>query len=151
MSTAALSQQCREYFERAGGRGIAGRKDGVAELLGVLWSALNCEPAFALTPTPMAMGTVVATTTGGARSAANAARVARQLASEEQVSQLLRGAGRVLAGPGAKVPLRDAARLARENWIKVTSTSRFGFQTHAYRNIVTGQVVELKTKFLLWW
>lgn len=56
----------------------------------------------------------------------------------------------MIAGAGSRVAIRDVARLVSQyggkpgDWAKVTSTT-LGLQTHAYRNIVTGAVVELKS------
>ena len=63
-----------------------------------------------------------------------------------------------LAGPGTGAPIRVEARLIAEHggnpgeWVKVTSSSAtlengVPIQAHAYVNVRTGQVVELKTKF----
>jgi hypothetical protein len=71
--------------------------------------------------------------------------------SEAGVAQLLGGGGRVIAGVQSRVPIRDVARLVNqyggraEDWVKITSTTP-GLQTHAYKNTVTGVVVELKSK-----
>jgi len=89
--------------------------------------------------------------TASAKSAASGLGLRRQLASEEGVAELLGGGGKVIAGRGARVPLRDAGRLATQyggsagDWVKVTSTAGGHLQTHAYRNVTTGQVVELKS------
>ncbi|TNV14046.1 hypothetical protein FH968_20730 [Buttiauxella sp. B2] len=61
-----------------------------------------------------------------------------------------------LAGNGSKDPLRDAPRLVAEyggkvsDWSKVSSKSYTAadgsqFEIHAYRNAITGQLVEPKT------
>jgi RHS repeat-associated protein len=82
----------------------------------------------------------------------------KSLASESQVAELLAGKGVSIAGAGTDSVLRQAERLANdyggtaEGWQKVTSwnyTASDGvqFETHAYRNISTGQVVESKTVF----
>lgn len=66
--------------------------------------------------------------------------------------------GDPIAGAGARVPLRDAPRLAAEyggapsDWVKIRSSNYKGpdgssFEIHGYENQATGQVVELKTKF----
>ncbi|MEO8603289.1 MAG: toxin TcdB middle/N-terminal domain-containing protein, partial [bacterium] len=74
----------------------------------------------------------------GVRSAANAARLSRQLASQEGVAEVLSGGGKVIAGRGVEAPLRAAKRLASEygglaeDWVKVTSTAPGHLQTHAY-------------------
>jgi RHS repeat-associated protein len=87
----------------------------------------------------------------GAKGAANAGKLGKQLASEEGVAELLSGGGKVIAGPGTKTPLRDVGRLvseyggSAEQWVKVTSTAERHLQTHGYRNLVTGQLVELKS------
>jgi hypothetical protein len=70
--------------------------------------------------------------------------------------------------PGAGTALKDAARLAATyggdevDWVKVASSHvtppggaggfdmagyNGGFEVHAYQNVKTGQIVELKTKF----
>lgn len=67
------------------------------------------------------------------------------------MAELLAGGGKAIAGAGTKVPIRDVGRLVSqyggraEDWAKVTSTASGHLQTHAYRNIVTGEVVELKS------
>jgi hypothetical protein len=88
---------------------------------------------------------------GGAQSIANASKLAKQLSSEEGAAELLSGGGKAVAGAGTKVPLRDVGRLVSEyggkpgDWAKITSTAEEHLQTHAYRNVVTGEVVELKS------
>jgi hypothetical protein len=82
---------------------------------------------------------------------AAAKNLAKQLASEEGVAEILAGGGRMIAGPGTKTPIREVGRLVSdyggspEQWVKVTSTAKGHLQTHAYRNIVTGEVVDLKS------
>ena len=71
--------------------------------------------------------------------------------SEAGVAQLLAGGGEVIAGAGHKTPIGDIARLLSQyggttaDWAKITSTNP-GVQTHAYKNITTNVVVELKSK-----
>ncbi len=90
-----------------------------------------------------------------AHNAANATRLNKSLTSQAQMGE----AGKVMAGPGARTPFRDASRVAREyggrasDWVKKTSTphtARDGvkFETHWVENIRTGQRVEFKTKFI---
>ncbi len=80
-----------------------------------------------------------------------AGRLGRQLGSEEGVAELVSGGGRAIAGAGTNVPLRDVGRLVKEyggkagDWAKVTSTAPGHAQTHAYRNVATGKIVELKS------
>ena len=61
-----------------------------------------------------------------------------------------------MAGSGSTVPLRDASRLAAEyggaprDWSKVSSSSYTAtdgtvLEIHAYRNAITGRIVEPKT------
>jgi RHS repeat-associated protein len=84
----------------------------------------------------------------------------RSLASEAQAAELLAGKGQVIAGPGAQKALKAAPRLAAEyggaptDWVKITSShftppgsdgAQTGFATHAYQNVKTGQMVEMKT------
>ena len=92
----------------------------------------------------------------------------RALASDLQVQEVLTGAGTPLAGAGTGTALRDAPRLAaryggqESDWVKLGSSHATppggsfgfdkagfngGFEVHAYQNVKTGQVVELKTKF----
>jgi hypothetical protein len=87
----------------------------------------------------------------GATNAANAARLSKQLGSQEGMAELVRGGGKAIAGAGTNVPLRDVGRLVSQyggkagDWAKVTSTAPGHLQTHAYRNVVTGEVIELKS------
>lgn len=75
----------------------------------------------------------------------------KRLMSEEGVAELLKGGGEIIAGPGSKVVLRDAPRLAAQyggktsDWVKISSSAPGHMQTHAYKNIQTGEVVELKS------
>ena len=93
-------------------------------------------------------------TATGAESAVNGLKLNKSLASQAQMSE----AGTTMAGAGARVPFRDAARIAKEyggsasDWVKKSSsshTARDGttFETHWVENIRTGQRVEFKTKF----
>ena len=80
-------------------------------------------------------------------------QLAKQLASEEGVGELLSGGGRAIMGSGTKVELKEGARLADEyggsvgDWAKVTSTGKGEgrIQTHGYRNVTTRETVELKS------
>ena len=87
-------------------------------------------------------------------SAANAVRLEKQLASQAQMGEV----GTVMAGTGARVPFRDAQRVAQQyggnasDWVKKTSSSYLSrdgtrFETHWVENTRTGQRVEFKTKF----
>ena len=82
----------------------------------------------------------------------------KALASEQQMSEILSGAGEIIAGPGARTALRDAPRLSVEyggqagDWVKVASKNfkaadGTSFEVHAYKNLTTGKIVEFKTKF----
>jgi hypothetical protein len=90
----------------------------------------------------------------GAESAVNGLKLNKALASQSQTSEV----GTTMAGAGARVPFREAARVAREHggnasdWVKKSSssyTARDGatFETHWVENVRTGQRVEVKTKF----
>lgn len=96
-------------------------------------------------PTPLGM-------VGEAASAADAADLAKSLASEEQIAQT--GIG--LAGSGTENALRVAQQLAQDyggepgDWAKMSSTARdmpdgTHIETHWYENVVTGQRVEYKS------
>ncbi|MBS0057362.1 hypothetical protein KEM40_18230 [Yersinia sp. Marseille-Q3913] len=72
------------------------------------------------------------------------------------MADLAKNGGTAVAGHGASVALRDSSRLVAEyggkaeNWSKVSSKSYkavdgIAFEIHAYRNVVTGQLVEPKT------
>ena len=86
---------------------------------------------------------------------ANADRLNKSLASQQQTAER----GTIIAGPGARSPLRDAERLARDyggnpdDWVKKSSSkyvARNGtaFETHWVENLRTGQRVEQKTKLI---
>jgi hypothetical protein len=83
---------------------------------------------------------------------AEAKMLRKKLSSDEGVAEILAGKGEIIAGVGTKVPLRDAQRLASqyggkaEDWAKISSTAPGRLQTHAYKNVVTGQIVEFKSK-----
>lgn len=73
------------------------------------------------------------------------------------VPDLASGGGKAMAGAGTKTPIRDVSRLVKEyggkasDWAKVTSRSRVAsdgtrFETHAYRNVKTNELVEPKMK-----
>ncbi|HEV2465380.1 MAG TPA: RHS repeat-associated core domain-containing protein [Acidobacteriaceae bacterium] len=83
----------------------------------------------------------------------------KSLASQEQMGELAAGKGTPIAGAGTKTALRDADQLAAQyggqpgDWQKVASENYKpggakggGFETHAYQNVKTGQVVEMKSK-----
>jgi filamentous hemagglutinin len=66
-------------------------------------------------------------------------------------------AGTAIAGAGTSTALRDAPRLVAEyggevsHWAKVAATPQTLYngmvvQTHGYMNVVTRQIVELKSK-----
>ena len=92
----------------------------------------------------------------GARNVANLPRLNAQLASEAQLAELQAGKGIPMAGAGAKAPIKDIDRLVRTyggdaaDWAKVRSSHYKGgghsFETHAYANVNTGDVVEPKVK-----
>lgn len=95
----------------------------------------------------------------GADNAGDAARLQKQLASEEQVGELASGGGESIAGAGSTKTLGDVGRLVNQyggspgEWAKVKSSSfKAGdgtrFEVHAYRNTRTGHVYEVKTKFV---
>lgn len=82
----------------------------------------------------------------------------KQLASEAQSAELNAGKGEAMAGAGTSTPIRDVQRLQSQyggdaaDWAKIRSSNYkasdgTSFETHAYQNVKTGQVVELKTKF----
>ena len=96
-------------------------------------------------------------TRDAAHDAANAVKLKKDLASRQQMGELKTQA-EVMAGQGGRVPIRDVDRLANQHggapqdWTKIRSSNYkapdgTSFETHAYRNEATGQVVEPKTKF----
>ncbi|WP_325167012.1 RHS repeat-associated core domain-containing protein [Stenotrophomonas sp. S39] len=95
----------------------------------------------------------------GADNIADGVRLNKQLASEQQLGELISGQGDIIAGGPGEVLLRDSARLSAvhggqaSDWTKVSSSSHKApdgqqFSTHAYRNQASGQVVETKTKII---
>ena len=92
-----------------------------------------------------------------AKSATRAVKLQKQLANEEQVGELVGGGGQSMAGAGGRVPIRDVDRLVGQyggsasDYAKIRSSSfkaadGTSFEVHAYRNVRTGEVFELKTK-----
>ena len=68
------------------------------------------------------------------------------------------GRGKAMAGAGTGKKIKDISRIVKQNggqksdWAKVTSSNfkasdGLKFETHAYENYRTGEVVEVKTKF----
>jgi len=93
----------------------------------------------------------------GASNAADAVRLRKQLASEAGAAELRAGGGRAIAGAGTRKAITDLPRILAEyggrpeDWAKVTSEiysvgDGTTVQVHAYRNVRTGQLVELKSK-----
>jgi len=90
-----------------------------------------------------------------AENAADAVRLKKSLASEQQMKEV----GKAIAGAGTEVPLREADRLSKtyggnpSQWAKKTSSSftvpdGARFETHWYENAKTGQRIEYKTKII---
>jgi hypothetical protein len=82
-----------------------------------------------------------------------APNLAKQLASEPQLAQVLGNQGKVMAGAGVQRQIDDIVRLVQEyggnvsDWAKVTSSAYRTsagqiLEIHAYENLATGQVVE---------
>jgi filamentous hemagglutinin len=89
-------------------------------------------------------------------SATNALNLAKTLASQQQLSDMAAGKFSVIAGSGSNTILTDAPRLVAEyggslgDWSKISSsafTASDGtkVEVHAYRNALTGAVVEPKS------
>ncbi len=85
-----------------------------------------------------------------------AAQLGKKLASEQQMGELVSGAGKATHGASTPVALRQADRLAGEyggnpsSYQKVSSSSYKAadgghVETHAYRNAETGQIIEPKS------
>jgi hypothetical protein len=100
-------------------------------------------------------------TRGAASSAVNGLRLGKQLASEAGSAELMAGGGRIMAGAGTSKPIRDLGRLVTEyggkpgDWVKITSEGRkfpdlTTIEVHGYRNLTTGQTLELKSKIGAW-
>ena len=92
----------------------------------------------------------------GAANAGTGLGLKKQLANQQQLFELTTGKGLSIAGNGASTTLRDAPRLASEyggnssDWSKISSqgyvsSNGIKFEIHAYRNAVTGQIVEPKS------
>lgn len=91
-----------------------------------------------------------------ARNPANALRLKKQLASEAGAAELEAGGGTVIAGAGVRRKIDDIARIVAQyggqpaDWVKIASreyefSDLTSIQVHAYRNVRTGQLVELKS------
>uniref|UniRef100_UPI001643DFA7 hemagglutinin repeat-containing protein n=1 Tax=Yersinia alsatica TaxID=2890317 RepID=UPI001643DFA7 len=97
-----------------------------------------------------------ATAAKAANNAASGLNLNKSLASEAQLADLAKSGGISMAGNGADAVLKDSARLVAEyggkasDWSKISSQSYKAadgtvFEIHAYRNAITGQLVEPKT------
>ena len=95
---------------------------------------------------------------GRATNVVDALKLNKSLASEQQIGEIMNGGVETIAGAGSKAPIRDVQRLVNEyggkarDWTKIRSSHHkapdgTSFETHGYRNIRTGKVVEIKTKF----
>jgi hypothetical protein len=115
-------------------------------------------PVLTITVAPGTLAMANTATAASKGQADDLLKLNKQLASESQAEELLRGQGQPIAGAGTTVPLRDAPRLAKQHggeasdWAKVRSSNfkasdGTSFETHAYQNVKTGAVVEIKTKF----
>jgi RHS repeat-associated protein len=82
--------------------------------------------------------------------------LSKQLASESQTAELLTGGGKAIIGSGTNKALFEAPRLAAEyggeaaDWAKITSPAFKApdgaiIETHAYKNLSTGRIVEPKS------
>lgn len=96
---------------------------------------------------------VAAKSASGAEAALAGRNLGRQLASEQQLSEI----GRALAGAGSSTKLRVAERLARDyggvadDWAKMGSSSYrgadgFRMETHWYENVLSRERFEFKAK-----
>lgn len=105
------------------------------------------------------VGDTAAKVIKGADKIADGVKLNKQLASEQQLGEVMSGKGEVIAGGSSGKELRAAPGLAENyggqpgDWTKVTSSSHTApdgqkFSTHAYQNQATGQVVEPKTKIV---
>jgi|GEM_PF-3943203 len=94
----------------------------------------------------------------GADNVATLPKLNKSLASQQQLGEIGSGGGKVMAGKGGGVIIRDEPRLVAQHggelgdWQKVSSSNYkasdgTSFETHGYRSAVTGEVVEPKTKF----
>ncbi|WP_434461602.1 VENN motif pre-toxin domain-containing protein [Serratia plymuthica] len=103
-----------------------------------------------------AEATAAKTANNAAHSAASGLNLNKSLASEAQLADLAKNGGSSMAGNGSPIVLRDSSRLVAEyggkasDWSKVSSKSYTAadgsqFEIHAYRNAITGQLVEPKT------
>ncbi len=94
-----------------------------------------------------------------AASAVSKLGLLKSLTSDALLTEVKAGLGEAIAGAGAKAPLRDVARLVAEHggkagdWAKIARSAKLADGTvveiHAYKNVVTGVVVEPKSK-LFW-
>jgi hypothetical protein len=93
----------------------------------------------------------------GATNAVDGLRLGKQLASDAGFAELMSGGGTAIAGAGSRREIDDIGRLVAQyggqpsDWAKVTSEAHklpdgTIVSVHGYRNVVTGQTVEPKTK-----
>ena len=92
---------------------------------------------------------------GKSSSSGSAEKLKKQLTSDEQVGQLKEGVGTATHGAGTGIPLKQAERLASkhggkpEDYQKISSGKAVvggqHIETHAYRDISTGAIFEVKT------
>jgi filamentous hemagglutinin len=103
-----------------------------------------------------AEATAAKTANNAAHSAASGLNLNKSLANEAQLADLAKSGGSAMAGNGSDAALKDSARLVAEyggqtsDWSKISSQNYKAadgtvFEIHAYRNAITGQLVEPKT------
>jgi hypothetical protein len=130
---------------------------GAGEVMGGVWAG---------TVITAGTSTYLNAANSGASMNVNATRLARQLTSEEQLSQAMLGQGEAMMGAGTTKPLYQSTtnRLVQEyggassDWTKMggnssalhgtTTPAGANFEIHWYQNMQTGQAVEFKTKLL---
>jgi hypothetical protein len=94
-----------------------------------------------------------------ASSSVNGLNLKKSLASEQQLAAIKNGDFSIIAGYGSDKSIKDISRLTAtyggkpNEWSKIRSTNYVApdgkaLEIHAYRNMVTGQIVEPKSKIV---
>jgi hypothetical protein len=147
-------RQARQYYDRESAAATASGDDLLSALYSGVGAALDAYAAVAACPPNVKCGTVMI---GGISTNAYGINLSKSIASQSQLAEAQLGIGEAIAGAGTRAILKDEARLLAQygpgRWAKMKSTwvyvAKDGkrVETHFYKNLTTGQVVEFKSKW----
>jgi hypothetical protein len=160
----AISAKTNQAFLVKGNSGYYANENQLKALTDDLQDRYGLSKMAAIAMAMSVLNPAVTSGIGGAlgektKSIGNSTSLNKSLASQQQLSELAVRNNQIIAGYGSNVVLRDAPRLVNEyggnlsDWSKIKSSNYTAadgrqFEIHAYRNVITGQVVEPKSIYL---